>query len=91
MKSSDLTDEQVELEIERLKQSPLVRLAQKEQRLKNAQKNAQRQRLYTLRWQEKRGRQLMNSGVTFEKLEELSRQLRADYDPLEDTDGEDWF
>lgn len=40
---SDLTDEQVELEIERLKKSPLVKLAQKEQRLKNAQKLAKRQ------------------------------------------------
>lgn len=91
MKSSDLTDEQVELEIERLKQSPLVRLAQKEQRLKNAKKNAQRQRLYTLRWQEKRGQQLIDNGITFEKLEELSMQLRADYDPLEGTYTEDWF
>ena len=29
---SDLTDEQVELEIERLSKSPLVKLARKEQR-----------------------------------------------------------
>ena len=39
---SDLTDEQVELEIERLSKSPLVKLARKEQRLKNAR----RQNLY---------------------------------------------
>ena len=84
---SDLTDEQVELEIERLSKSPLVKLARKEQRLKNAR----RQNLYTLRYLEKRGQELKDSGVTYEKLDELARMQRNDYDPLEDADGEDWF
>lgn len=88
---SDLTDEQVELEIERLKKSPLVKLAQKEQRLKNAQKLAKRQRLYTLRWQEKHGKELLENGITSEKLDELSRQLRSNYDPMEDVEEEEWF
>ena len=84
---SDLTDEQVELEIERLSKSPLVKLARKEQRLKNAR----RQNLYTLRYLEKRGKELKDSGITYEKLDELTRMQRNDYDPLEDADGEDWF
>ena len=84
---SDLTDEQVELEIERLSKSPLVKLARKEQRLKNAR----RQNLYTLRYLEKRGPELKDSGITYEKLDELARMQRNDYDPLEDADGEDWL
>lgn len=84
---SDLTDEQVELEIERLSKSPLVKLARKEQRLKNAR----RQNLYTLRYLEKRGQELKDSGITYEKLDELARMQRNDYDPLEDADGDDWF
>lgn len=84
---SDLTDEQVELEIERLSKSPLVKLARKEQRLKNAR----RQNLYTLRYLEKRGQELKDSGITYEKLDELARMQRNDYDPFEDADGEDWF
>ena len=27
----------------------------------------------------------------YEKLDELARMQRNDYDPLEDADGEDWF
>ena len=84
---SDLTDEQVELEIERLSKSPLVKLARKEQRLKNAR----RQNLYTLRYLEKLGQELKDSGITYEKLDELARMQRNDYDPLEDADGEDWL
>ena len=84
---SDLTDERVELEIERLSKSPLVKLARKEQRLKNAR----RQNLYTLRYLEKRGQELKDSGITYEKLDELARMQRNDYDPLEDADGEDWL
>lgn len=59
-----LTDEQVEAEIARLTTSEAVRLAQKEQALKYKQ----RQRLYTLRNLEKRGKLLMAQGVTMESL-----------------------
>lgn len=55
-----LTDEQVEFEIEKLKNSECVKLAKKEQRLKYKR----RQYLYQLRGYEKRGKQLMNEGVT---------------------------
>lgn len=67
---AELTDEQVDLEIEKLNNSPLVQLARKEQRLKYAK----RQRLYQLRYLEKRGQQLKDNGITLEKLEELSQQ-----------------
>ena len=55
-----LTDEDVEREIERLKDSPAVKLAQKEKQWKYKR----RQYLYTLRWYEKRGEALMAQGVT---------------------------
>lgn len=68
MAKSNLTDEQVELEIERLKDSPYVKLARKAARVKYAR----RQTLYTLRNMDKRGRALAAQGVTDE---ELNRQI----------------
>ena len=62
-----LTDEQVDLEIERLSESPAVLLARQEQRLKYRK----RQYLYQLRAYEKRGKQLMLEGFTYEKLKEM--------------------
>ena len=59
-----LTDEQVEREIERLKQSPLVALARREQRLKYRR----RQALYQLRDLEKKGAALMKAGITMDVL-----------------------
>lgn len=59
-----LTDEQVEQEIERLRQSPLVALARREQRLKYRR----RQALYQLRDLEKKGRALEKAGITMEVL-----------------------
>lgn len=69
MKSSDkfLTDEQVEFEIERLSQSEDVKLAEKEQRLKYKR----RQRLYQLRFYEKRGKELKKAGITEAELEKM--------------------
>ena len=57
-----LTDEDVELEIERLTASEAVRLAKKEHQYKYRR----RQYLYTLRWYEKRGNELMNLGMSLE-------------------------
>lgn len=54
-----MTDADVELEIERLKESEAVKLAQKERRYKYRRQ----QYLYTLRWYEKRGKELMAQGV----------------------------
>lgn len=57
-------DEDVEQEIERLKQSPMVQLAQLEQRLKYKR----RQWMYQLRYYEKRGQELTEAGWTRENL-----------------------
>ena len=69
-----LTDEQVEQEIERLTQSPLVALARREQRLKYRR----RQYLYQLRDLEKKGRALEKAGINMEVLNAMY-QLE-DYD-----------
>lgn len=69
MKAEFLTDEEVEAEIKRLEGNDFVKLARKEQRVKNKR----RQRMYTLRMFEKRGKELANQGITFESLDnELS-------------------
>lgn len=69
MKTKDdfLTDEQVEDEIARLTISRPVKLARKELRLKYKR----RQALYSLRNLEKRGKELMASGITLENIEEV--------------------
>lgn len=60
-----LTDFEVEQEIERLKTSPMVQLAKKEQRLLYKR----RQALYNLRSLEKRGKQLSKKGITIDNIE----------------------
>lgn len=60
-----LTDEQVEIEIERLHGSEYVKLAKKEQQIKYKR----RQYMYGLRNLEKRGKQLANDGITLENIE----------------------
>lgn len=64
-----LTDEQVEKEIERLLESPLVKLAKKEERIRYRR----RQYLYCLRNYEKKGRELQEAGMTIELLEKLDK------------------
>ena len=66
MNEKFLTDEQVDLEIERLNNSEAVRLARKEQRIKYKK----RQYLYQLRAFEKRGKQLQKEGITMENIDE---------------------
>ena len=61
-----LTDEQVEMEIARLWQSPEVKLAKKEQNLKYKR----RQQMYQLRIMEKRGKELLEQGIDFDNIEE---------------------
>ena len=61
-----LTDEQVEIEIERLLNSEDVALAKKEIRIKNKR----RQYMYSLRTMEKRGKELSKQGITLENIEE---------------------
>ena len=60
-----VTDEMVEEEIARLQNSPHVKLARKEERVRNAR----RQYMYTLRMYEKKGKQLEAEGVTMESLD----------------------
>lgn len=69
-----LTDEQVEREIERLTESPLVKLARREQRLRYRR----RQYLYTLRDLEKKGRELEAAGITLESLDSLMEGCEYD-------------
>ena len=64
---SKLTDEQVEDEIQRLKDSDAVKLVWKY----NAVRYRRRQYLYSLRQQEKQGLKLMERGVTMENMEEM--------------------
>ncbi len=71
MAKEKLTDAQVETEIKRLNNSPYVKLAQKEVRLKYKR----RLHLYNLRSLEKRGKQLAEEGATLESLESLIEEL----------------
>lgn len=71
MQNEKMTDAQVETEIKRLNNSPFVKLAQKEMRLKYKR----RLRLYNLRSLEKRGKQLAKEGATLESLENMITEL----------------
>ena len=62
-----LTDEQVEAEIERLNASEMVALARREARLKYKR----RQYLYQLRDLEKKGKALLEAGITREVLDAM--------------------
>ena len=68
--SRNLTDEEVEVEIERLKKSPYVKLARREQ----AVRYRRRTMLYNLRMLEKKGRQLEASGITMDVLNDMDRE-----------------
>lgn len=62
-----LTDEQVEQEIARLQQSPHVKLANQERRLREKR----RMYLYGLRQLEKKGRELERAGITPDVLRNM--------------------
>lgn len=62
------TDEMVEKEIAWLQKSPHVKLAKKEEAIRNKR----RQYMYTLRCYEKKGKQLEADGITMEALEILA-------------------
>ena len=70
MRQDFLTDEQVEKEIEKLQDSPLVKLARKEERIRYKR----RQYLYTLRAYEKKGKELEKAGITLEMLYNLDKE-----------------
>lgn len=62
-----LTDEEVEQEIERLRESDLVKLARREARIRYRR----RQFLYQLRNLEKKGQELHDAGITMEILDNM--------------------
>ena len=62
-----LTDEQVELEIARLQNSPHVKLANQERRLREKR----RMYLYSLRQLEKKGKELERAGLTADVLRSM--------------------
>ena len=62
-----ITDEMVEEEILRLQNSYHVRLARREEAIRNRR----RQYMYQLRMYEKKGKALEAQGITLEELEEL--------------------
>ena len=64
-------EELVDAEIERLRKSDAVKLAQKEQRLINRK----RKYLADLRWLEKRGKQLMAEGWSADTLDLLYKDI----------------
>jgi hypothetical protein len=70
MAKETLTDEQVEQEIERLLESPLVKLAKKEEAIRYRR----RQYLYTLRVYERKGKELAEAGITMEILESMNKE-----------------
>jgi len=64
MAKSVITDEQVEQEISQLQNSPYVKLAQQERRLRERR----RMYLYGLRQLEKKGKAMSDAGITAETL-----------------------
>lgn len=69
MKDS-MTDEMVEREIARLLESPHVKLAKKEERIRMRR----RQYLYTLRVYERKGKELAAAGITMDVLETMAKE-----------------
>ena len=69
-----ITDEMVEDEILRLQNSPLVKLARREEAIRNRR----RQYMYQLRMYEKKGKALADQGITMEELEEMAGGLYED-------------
>lgn len=67
-------EELIDAEIERLKQTDEVKLAQKYQRLVNRK----RKYMADLRWLEKRGKQLMAEGWTMDTIELLFQDIPDD-------------
>lgn len=73
-KNNFLTDEEVEQEIERLLNSPLVKLGKKEERIRYRR----RQYLSKLKGYEKKGKELADSGITMKILDAMDTGDRDD-------------
>lgn len=68
MANGSMTDEMVEEEILRLQNSPHVKLARREEAIRNRR----RQYMYQLRMYEKKGKALEAQGITLESIEEMA-------------------
>lgn len=75
-----LNDEQVEVEINRLLSSDLVRLAKQEMRIKQRR----RQYMYSLRTMERRGRELSEDGYT---LENIRKRMLGDIQDIDEVEA----
>ena len=73
-KKAMFTDDQVENEIARLLESDYVKLAKKDEAIRNRR----RQYMYCLRCYEKKGKELAEKGITIELLEKLDRECDVD-------------
>lgn len=69
-----ITDEQVEIEIDRLMKSDEVKLAKVEQRIKYKR----RQYMYQLRYYEKRGKELLKLGISLDNIERILNVAEED-------------
>lgn len=69
-----MTDEMVEEEILRLQNSPFVKLARREEAIRNRR----RQYMYSLRMYEKKGKQLDAQGITMNDLEEMAGDIYSE-------------
>lgn len=69
-----ITDEQVEIEIDRLMKSDEVKLAKVEQRIKYKR----RQYMYKLRYYEKRGKELLKLGISLDNIERILNVAEED-------------
>lgn len=82
---SNLTDEEVELEIARLASDPDVKLAVAERNFKSREKYKRRQKLYSLRNLKKHGSELREAGITREMLSAYFNDPQADENYDEET------
>lgn len=76
MRRQPTPEELIDAEIERLKQTEEVKLAQKYQRLVNRK----RKYMADLRWLEKRGKQLMEEGWTIDTIDLLFSDIPEEGD-----------
>ena len=74
MARATISDQMVEEEIARLQESPYVKLANKERRVRERR----RMYLYHLRQVEKKGRELAASGYTMDNLEDMLRDFEEE-------------
>lgn len=74
MARETLSDQQVEREIARLQESPYVKLANRERRVRERR----RMYLYSLRQLEKKGKALEEAGITMEVLNGMCEEAVED-------------